>query len=74
MKVASYPFGRRIRWEPVYLYNLPHAGLVRLPDVPADQRITLLDMLIDRRGEVLENRVIVAIRDERIRTSFPPAS
>ena len=28
--------------ELVYLHNLPHAGLVRLPDAPAERRIALL--------------------------------
>ena len=58
--------------ELVYLHDLPHAGMVRLPDVPAERRIALVAAVIDRHGGALENRAIVTVRGERIRISVPP--
>ena len=58
--------------ELVYLHDLPHAGLVRLPDVPAERRIALMAAVIDHHGQALEERAIVTIHGERIRISLPP--
>ena len=58
--------------ELVYLHDLPHAGMVRLPDVPAERRIALMAAVIDRQGQALEERAIVTVRGERIRISLPP--
>jgi predicted nuclease of predicted toxin-antitoxin system len=58
--------------ELVYLHDLPHAGLVRLPDVPAERRIALMAAVIDHHGQALGERAIVTIRGERIRISLPP--
>ena len=60
--------------ELVYRHDVSHAGLLRLPDVPAEQRIALVTAVIDRHGEALENRAIVTVRGERIRISFPQGS
>ena len=58
--------------ELVYLHDVPHAGLVRLPDVPSDQRIALVTELLDRHLQALEDRAVVTIRGRRIRISHPP--
>jgi len=50
---------------PVYLHNAAHAGIVRLPDVPSDARIALME-------EVLAG-AIVTIRGSRIRFSRRPS-
>ena len=55
--------------ELIYLHDVSHAGLVRLPDVPAEQRIALMAELIDRHRQALEARAIVTIRGGRIRIS-----
>ena len=60
--------------ELVYLHDLPHAGLIRLPDVPAERRIELMAAVIDHHSKALEERAIVTVRGERIRISFPPTS
>ena len=60
--------------ELVYRHDVSHAGLLRLPDVPAEQRIALVTAVIDRHGEALENRAIVTVRGERIRISLPQGS
>ena len=53
---------------PVYLFGAAHAGIVRLPDVPASTRITLMADLLDRHGGELPG-AIVTIRGGRIRIS-----
>ena len=56
----------------IYLRDISHAGLVRLPDVPAEQRIALVAEVIERHRQALEDRAVVTIRGERIRISHPP--
>ena len=59
--------------ELVYLHDLPHAGVVRLPDVSFAQWIVLIAEVIHRHRQALEDRSIVTIRGTRIRISHPPA-
>ena len=59
--------------ELIHLHGIPHAGLIRLPDVPAEQRIALLSELIERHRQALETQAIVTIRGGRIRISHYPA-
>ena len=59
--------------EFIYARGLRHSGVVRLPDVPAQQRISLMSELIERRREALETQAIVTIRNGRIRVSRPPS-
>ena len=58
--------------ELIYLHDISHAGLVRLPDVPVEQRIALVAEVIERHRQALEDRAVVTIRGERIRISRPP--
>lgn len=60
--------------ELIYLHRARHAGVIRLPDVRADERIQLVDQALQRCGEALEERAIVTIRGNRIRTSRTPNS
>ena len=60
--------------ELVYVGRVSHAGLVRLPDVPAERRIALIAEVLERHRQALEIQAIVTIRDGRIRISHPPAS
>ena len=53
----------------IHLHDVPHAGLVRLPDVPADRRIALAGELIERHGAALQDRAVVTIKGGRIRIS-----
>ena len=59
--------------ELIYLHDVPHAGLVRLPDVPVEQRITLVSEVIGRHRQALEEHAVVTIRGGRIRISHPLA-
>ena len=58
--------------ELIYLERVPHAGLIRLPDVPAEQRIALLGEVIERYQQALESQAVVTVRGDRIRISYPP--
>ncbi|WP_428484474.1 DUF5615 family PIN-like protein [Rhodopila sp.] len=55
----------------VYLLGEVHTGIIRLPDVPAAARITLMANLLDRHGPDLPGS-IVTIRSGRIRISQTP--
>ena len=59
--------------ELIHLQGIRHAGLIRLPDVPAHQRIALMAEIIERHSVALETRRIVTIRSGRIRISLPPS-
>ncbi|MDE2661347.1 MAG: DUF5615 family PIN-like protein [Acidobacteriota bacterium] len=59
--------------ELVHLHDLAHAGLVRLPDVPATQRVALMAEVLDRHRAALERRAIVTIRGSRLRVSDRPS-
>jgi predicted nuclease of predicted toxin-antitoxin system len=53
----------------IFAHALSHCGLVRLPDVPADQRISLMARVLATCSRDLEAKSIVAIRGQRIRIS-----
>lgn len=58
--------------ELIYLHDAPHAGLVRLPDVPPAQRIALVSEVVRRHGSALEDRAVVTVRAGRVRVSRTP--
>lgn len=59
--------------ELIYLHNIPHAGLVRLPDEPMERRIPLMAEVLESHGDALETGAIVTVRGRRIRVShYPP--
>lgn len=58
--------------ELIYRHNAAHAGLIRLPDVPAQRRIEMMAEVLHRHRQDLANRAIVTIRGGRIRVSQPP--
>ena len=55
--------------EFLFVQNRPHCGLVRLPDVPTDERVALMSrVLIDHERE-LAAEAIITVRGGRIRIS-----
>ncbi len=60
--------------ELVYVRDVPHAGLVRLPDVPATRRIALMAEVLGRHRQALERQAVVTVRGGRVRVSQPPSS
>jgi predicted nuclease of predicted toxin-antitoxin system len=57
--------------EFVFLERAPHWGIVRLPDVPVETRVELMDRVLQRHAGDLAARAIVTIRGGRIRISTP---
>ena len=51
-----------------------HAGLVRLPDAPARQRIALMGEVIAQHRRALDTWGVVAVRNERILVFHPPGT
>lgn len=60
--------------ELIFLHDMPHAGLIRLPDVPMEQRIALISELMRFHRAALDCGAIVTIRGGRVRVSPPLAS
>jgi predicted nuclease of predicted toxin-antitoxin system len=58
--------------ELIYLENLAHARLVRLPDVPARERQLIMKDLLTRYETELEDAAIFTVRGGRIRISKGP--
>ena len=58
-------FGRLI-----YSEGISHAGLVRLPDVPAEQRLSLMEHIFDRYATELGAHAIITVRGSRVRITL----
>jgi predicted nuclease of predicted toxin-antitoxin system len=53
----------------VFHHGAVHAGLIRLPDVPPEGRMTLMQRILDQHSDALERRAVVTVRGDRIRIS-----
>jgi len=53
----------------VFLEKSGHCGLVRLPDVPAAQRIGLMGQVLLRHPGDLSEKAVITVRGGRIRIS-----
>lgn len=58
--------------ELIYLENLSHAGLIRLPNVPARERQLIIQDLLTRYQAELQDAAIITARGGRIRISKGP--
>jgi predicted nuclease of predicted toxin-antitoxin system len=56
----------------VYVDRASHCGIVRLPDVPAQRRIKLMEKVIREHAIALQSHAIITVRGERVRISKPP--
>ena len=56
----------------IFLENLAHAGLIRLPDVPARERQLIIQDLLTRYETELLDAAIITVRGGRIRISKGP--
>ena len=56
----------------VFVENVSHCGIIRLPDVPAEKRIALFKELLIRHIDDLEAGAILTIRGNRIRVTHGP--
>lgn len=59
--------------EFVFRERMPHAGLIRLPDVPAGTRIALMDSVLSLPVAGGLSGAVVTVRGGRIRVSRAPA-
>jgi predicted nuclease of predicted toxin-antitoxin system len=53
----------------VFVERMPHSGLIRLPDVPSNQRIQIAKELLSRFSKELEAGSIITVRGGKIRIS-----
>ncbi len=53
----------------VFMRGVAHHGLIRLPDVPAVQRIKLVSELLERFSAEIENGAIITVSGGRVRIS-----
>ncbi|HYJ87193.1 MAG TPA: DUF5615 family PIN-like protein [Pyrinomonadaceae bacterium] len=53
----------------VFLDKAAHCGLVRLPDVPAKQRVLIIEDLLARFSQEMGDRAIITVRGGRVRIS-----
>jgi len=57
----------------VHLHGAPHAGLIRLPDVPPAARIALMRQILQDHSEQDLTTSVVTVRGNKIRLSrWPP--
>lgn len=56
----------------IFLAEREHSGLVRLPDVPAAERVELMKQVLESHSGDLAAARVVTIRGTRIRVSRPP--
>jgi predicted nuclease of predicted toxin-antitoxin system len=55
----------------VFLQGERHCGLVRLPDVPAQSRIEMMEQVLERHAEDLVIGAVITVRGSRIRVAYP---
>lgn len=55
--------------EFLYVELQPHSGLVRLPDLPAQRRIEIMEEILRCHGRELSDRAVITVRGGRIRIS-----
>jgi predicted nuclease of predicted toxin-antitoxin system len=55
----------------VFHRDEPHTGIVRLPDLPAEQRIALMATVIERYAEALAGGAMLTVCPDRVRISGP---
>ncbi len=55
--------------ELIFARGARHSGLVRLPDVPANRRIQLMDEVLRDHTQDLEQGRVITVRGGRIRIS-----
>jgi len=57
--------------ELVFKKGLAHSGLLRLPDVPVEQRVDLMQRLLKEQAAALAAGAVVNVRGDRVRVSLP---
>ena len=60
--------------ELIYLHRVPHAGLIRLPDVRTSRRIEIIAEIIVCYRLEIEERAMITIQGRHVRISRPPTN
>jgi predicted nuclease of predicted toxin-antitoxin system len=58
--------------ELIFREKISHAGMVRLPDLPAEERILIFETLLKEHSREMESGAIITVRGNRVRISFHP--
>lgn len=58
--------------EFIFVEGASHSGMVRLPDVPAEERILLMEKILTDHSPELSKQSIITVSGDRIRISRPP--
>jgi len=53
----------------IYLGSAPHAGIIRLPHVPARERLALIEQILAHHAPEQIEQAIVTVRGTRVRIS-----
>ena len=53
--------------ELVFLWGLPHAGIVRLVEMTPNERAVAMRMLIERHAEAMREGAIIVVTEKRVR-------
>jgi predicted nuclease of predicted toxin-antitoxin system len=53
----------------LFAEKAPHRGLVRLPDLPADQRIQTMESVLSQYAEQLTQGCVITVKGGRVRVS-----
>ncbi len=59
--------------EFIFVEGASHNGIVRLPHVPAEIRITLMEKVLTDHPQELSEKSVITVRGGRIRISRPPS-
>jgi predicted nuclease of predicted toxin-antitoxin system len=60
--------------ELLFVERRAHAGLVRLPDVPAARRMALMRQVLDARAAELQRGAVLTVRGGRMRIASLPST
>jgi predicted nuclease of predicted toxin-antitoxin system len=55
--------------ELIFLHGQPHAGMIRLPDCPAAERLAVLRRILPAHVHDLDRGAIIIVRGERVRVT-----
>jgi predicted nuclease of predicted toxin-antitoxin system len=53
----------------IFVDDAQHCGIIRLPDVPVEKRIKLMEKVLATHSADLANQAIITVRGARIRVS-----
>ncbi|MBN2578557.1 MAG: DUF5615 family PIN-like protein [Pirellulales bacterium] len=58
--------------ELIFREKASHAGMVRLPDLPAEERILIFETLLKEHSNEMETGAVITVRGNRVRISHHP--